>query len=76
MLERGAGWPQACGTGACAAAVAAVETGRAERGAPIQVVLPGGPLTIIVGAPGEPVRMRGPARHVFDGTVDLSRLPE
>tara|TARA_B100001750_G_scaffold136012_3_gene108228 strand:- start:339 stop:1154 length:816 start_codon:yes stop_codon:yes gene_type:complete len=76
VLERGAGWTQACGTGACAAAVAAVETGRAERGAPIQVVLPGGPLTIVVGAPGEPVRMRGPARHVFDGTVDLSRLPE
>lgn len=70
VLERGAGWTQACGTGACAAAVAAVETGRAERGAPIRVELPGGALTIVVGEPGERVRMRGPARHVFDGELD------
>jgi diaminopimelate epimerase len=67
VFERGAGWTRACGTGACAAAVAAVETGRAERNTPITVRLPGGTLTIVVGAPGEPVRMRGPARHVFDG---------
>lgn len=69
VWERGAGWTRACGTGACAAAVAAVETGRAERSAPIRVRLPGGELTIQVGAPGEPVRMRGPARHVFDGEL-------
>ncbi len=69
VLERGAGWTQACGTGACAAAVAAVETGRAERGVPIRVELPGGALTIVVGEPGERVRMRGPARHVFDGEL-------
>jgi diaminopimelate epimerase len=67
VFERDAGWTRACGTGACAAAVAAVETGRAERNTPITVRLPGGTLTIVVGAPGEPVRMRGPARHVFDG---------
>ena len=53
VWERGAGWTQACGTGACAAAVAAVETNRAPRGLPIEVVLPGGPLEIVVGAPGE-----------------------
>ena len=70
VLERGAGWTQACGTGACAAAVAAVETGRAARGEPLRVVLPGGPLIIVVGEEGEPVRMRGPARHVFDGEWD------
>ncbi|MBO6940165.1 MAG: diaminopimelate epimerase [Deltaproteobacteria bacterium] len=69
VLERGSGWTQACGTGACAAAVAAVETGRAERGTPIRVELPGGALTIVVGEPGERVRMRGPARHVFDGEL-------
>jgi diaminopimelate epimerase len=71
VLERGAGWTQACGTGACAAAVAAVETGQATRGEPLRVQLPGGALTIVVGEPGEPVRMRGPARHVFDGELDL-----
>ncbi len=71
VWERGVGWTQACGTGACAAAVAAVETGRATRGAPLAVRLPGGVLTIRVGAPGEPVWMTGPARHVFDGVVAI-----
>jgi diaminopimelate epimerase len=68
--ERGAGWTEACGTGACAAAVAAIETGRIARGGPIEVTLPGGTLTIEVGAPGQPVRMTGPARHVFSGTIE------
>lgn len=71
VFERGVGWTQACGTGACAAAVAAVETGRAERGIPISVTLPGGVLVIRVGAPGTPVHMTGPARHVFDGSLAL-----
>ena len=71
VLERGAGWTQACGTGACAAAVAAVETGRAQRQQPISVRLPGGTLMITVGAPGEPVLMQGPARFVFRGETDL-----
>ena len=71
VWERGVGWTMACGTGACAAAVAAVETGRAQRGRPLAVHLPGGPLSIVVGAEGEPVRMTGPARHVFTGRVTL-----
>ena len=69
VLERGAGWTQACGTGACAAAVAAVLTGRAERGKPLTVRLPGGPLQIVVGAEGESILMTGPTRHVFDGVL-------
>lgn len=69
VFERGAGWTQACGTGACAAAVAAVATGRAERGRPLTVHLPGGPLTIVVGAEHEPIAMTGPTRHVFDGVT-------
>jgi len=67
VWERGVGITRACGTGACAAAVAAVETGRHPRETPITVRLPGGPLTITVGPVGSPVRMTGPARHVFDG---------
>jgi diaminopimelate epimerase len=74
VFERGAGWTMACGTGACAAAVAAVETGRAERHMPIEVHLPGGTLVIRVGAPQDRVLMRGPAHFVFDGELDLSRL--
>lgn len=69
VYERGAGWTQACGTGACAAAVAAVQTGRAERGSVIEVALPGGVLEIVVGGEGERVRMTGPARHVFSGRL-------
>ncbi len=67
VWERGAGFTQACGTGACAAAVAAVETGRARRNAALKVTLPGGTLNVIVGGPNDPVRMQGPAVHVFDG---------
>ena len=57
VYERGAGWTEACGTGACAAAVAAVETNRARRGRPIEVRLPGGSLTIVVGMPGRPLKI-------------------
>jgi diaminopimelate epimerase len=71
VLERGAGWTQACGTGACAAAVAAVETGRANRTEPLSVRLPGGTLMITVAAPGETVLMQGPARFVFRGEIAL-----
>jgi diaminopimelate epimerase len=71
VLERGAGWTQACGTGACAAAVAAVEIGRAQRQEPISVRLPGGTLIITVGAPGETVLMQGPARFVFLGETEI-----
>ncbi len=71
VLERGAGWTQACGTGACAAAVAAVETGRAERGEQLSIRLPGGTLAITVRAPGDTVLMEGPARFVFLGEVEL-----
>jgi diaminopimelate epimerase len=70
VLERGAGWTQACGTGACAAAVAAVETGRARREEQLSIRLPGGTLMITVGAPGDTVLMQGPARFVFRGEVE------
>lgn len=69
VFERGAGWTQACGTGACAAAVAAVETGRAQREEQLRIRLPGGTLMITVGAPGDTVLMHGPARFVFQGQV-------
>lgn len=70
VWERGVGFTLACGTGACAAAVAAVETGRAPRDQPLRVELPGGTLTIVVPARGERIMMTGPARHVFDGEIE------
>jgi diaminopimelate epimerase len=69
--ERGAGLTLACGTGACATAVAAIAT---KRGAsPVAVHMPGGTLTISW-EPGQPVRMRGAATHVFKGDLDLEAL--
>ncbi len=68
VWERGAGLTGACGSGACAAAVAATVTGRIARGTPVQVVQPGGTLTITVGE-GQSVQMTGPARRVFSGEL-------
>jgi len=66
--ERGAGLTLACGTGACATAVAAIVQKRATS--PVKVEMKGGALSI-AWAPGEPIRMRGPATHVFTGELDL-----
>ena len=70
-FERGAGETLACGTGACASAVAAIATKRAQS--PVQVDMTGGKLTI-EWAPGEPIRMRGAATHLFEGELDLEAL--
>jgi len=70
-FERGAGETLACGTGACASAVAAIVTKRARS--PVRVDMTGGSLTI-EWAPGKPIRMRGAATHVFEGELDLEAL--
>lgn len=70
-FERGAGETLACGTGACATAVAAIATKRAVS--PVRVDMPGGTLSI-AWAPGTAIRMRGPATHVFSGELDLEVL--
>lgn len=62
--ERGAGATLACGTGACASAVAAFLTGRANRA--VEMQLPGGSLFIEYLESGE-VLMTGPAETVFEG---------
>jgi len=69
VWERGAGLTRACGTGACATAVAAIRSGRVES--PVTVALPGGEL-LIDWTPGGTISMSGPATHVFTGeTEDL-----
>jgi diaminopimelate epimerase len=67
VWERGAGLTQACGTGACATAVAAIR--RKLVASPIEVRLPGGSLTI-EWAPGGTIRMSGPATLVFSGEIE------
>jgi diaminopimelate epimerase len=71
VWERGAGLTEACGTGACAAAVAARKAGILPPGAAVEVRLPGGPLRIAVDADLTGVLMRGPAELVFEGTARL-----
>jgi len=69
VWERGAGETQACGTGACAAAVAAISQGWMDS--PLLIDLPGGRLSIEWKGPGTPVMMTGPAVRVFEGQVRL-----
>jgi diaminopimelate epimerase len=69
--ERGAGMTLACGTGACATAVAAIVQKKAAS--PVKVHMRGGTLTISW-APGDPIRMQGAATDVFKGEIDLEAL--
>lgn len=71
VWERGAGLTRACGTGACASAVAAIKSGRVTS--PVIVTLPGGDLTI-EWALGESIRMTGDATYVFSGEADWSQF--
>ena len=67
VWERGAGLTRACGTGACATAVAAVS--RRLAASPVEIRLPGGTLAV-EWAPGGTIRMSGPAAHAFEGEVE------
>ena len=69
VFERGAGETLACGTGACAAAVAGILRGRLDS--PVRISARGGELSIAWQGPGHPVLMTGPAVTVFEGTIDL-----
>ena len=69
VWERGSGETLACGTGACAAAVAAVENGFCRKGEDIKVKLSGGDLIINYTDGG--VFMAGNAEKVFEGVVTI-----
>jgi diaminopimelate epimerase len=74
VWERGVGFTQACGTGACAAMVAAVVEGRLPAGGYRPVRLPGGVLQVRVPADLSSVWMLGPAERVFAGEWEPSPL--
>lgn len=69
VYERGAGETLACGTGACAAAVAGIRRGLLDS--PVRVSARGGELSIAWAGPGQPVYLSGPAVSVFEGEVEI-----
>ncbi|MGN0665956.1 MAG: diaminopimelate epimerase [Huintestinicola sp.] len=73
VWERGSGETWACGTGACATAVAAVLNGFCSHNEEITLRLRGGELYITYRDDGT-VLMRGPATTVFDGEIDISNI--
>ena len=69
VWERGSGITMACGTGACATAVAAAVTGRCGRRS--RVVMDGGTLDIEWRASDNHVYLSGPATFVYEGDINL-----
>jgi diaminopimelate epimerase len=69
VFERGAGETLACGTGACAAAVAGIRRGLLDS--PVRVDARGGQLSIAWAGEGQPVFLTGPAVTVFDGEITV-----
>jgi diaminopimelate epimerase len=74
VWERGAGLTLACGSGACAAAVAAVRRGLTGR--KLELILDGGRLEMEWRAADGHVLMTGPIAQVFEGTLDPSLLEQ
>ncbi len=72
VWERGAGITRACGTGACAAAVASARTRRTGRR--VRVTLPGGDLLIHWRETDDHVMMTGPIETEFEGVIDRDTL--
>jgi len=69
VYERGAGETLACGTGACAAVVSGIRRGLLDS--PVRVRTRGGALTVAWQGGDNAVRMKGPARTVFTGSIEL-----
>jgi diaminopimelate epimerase len=69
VYERGAGETLACGTGACAAVVSGIARGLLDS--PVQVQTRGGTLTIAWAGGDNAVCMKGPAKTVFEGSIEL-----
>jgi len=74
VWERGVGYTLACGTGACAAAVAGAITGRLKVGENLAIHMPGGVLTIRVEENLQDIYMEGPVEEVFEGVLSVAVL--
>ncbi|HEX5418666.1 MAG TPA: diaminopimelate epimerase [Gammaproteobacteria bacterium] len=69
VFERGAGETPACGTGAAAAVAVGRLWGRLDES--VEVMLPGGTLTVRWQGPGTPLRQTGPTTKVYEGQIEL-----
>ena len=69
VWERGSGITMACGTGACAVAVAATKTGRADRTS--RIIMDGGTLDVEWREQDNHVYLTGPAEFVFEGEIEI-----
>jgi diaminopimelate epimerase len=69
VFERGVGETLACGTGACAAAVAGIRRGLLDS--PVRIDARGGQLSIAWDGEGQPVYLTGPAVTVFEGEIEI-----
>jgi len=69
VYERGVGETRACGTGACAAGVAAIQQGLMDS--PVRVELTGGELRINWPGEGQPLIMTGPAVTTYEGRIKI-----
>ena len=74
VWERGTGETLACGTGACATAVACILNGKTEEEVVIHLL--GGDLKIQYDKKTNHVFMTGPAKVVFDGVIDITEIKE
>lgn len=74
VWERGSGETMACGTGACAVAVASILNHKVDGDAPVTVKLLGGDLEIFWDRKANLVYMTGPATTVFDGEIDITKI--
>ena len=72
VWERGAGLTRACGTAACATAVAAARKGLTGRS--VTVTLPGGPLLVQWRESDDHILMTGPYELNYEGTLDPALL--
>jgi diaminopimelate epimerase len=74
VWERGSGETMACGTGACAVAVASILNDKVDGDTPVTVQLLGGNLEIFWDRTENLVYMTGPATTVFDGEIDVHEI--
>ncbi|SMF67181.1 diaminopimelate epimerase [Pseudobacteriovorax antillogorgiicola] len=71
VWERGAGETMACGSGACAVAALALDSGLVERSQWLGVAMPGGLLYCKQESADDQVNLAGPAQFVFEGTIEI-----